>query len=471
MFSKIISTLRASITEPSLKRLRNRLLAVNLVSLTLVVVVAFSLIYIDYYNRTQNEILKTLDSIPPGVFENVTLAQKMMDEADAKKMTEEESISVIGGTVVPVDYSKCFVANVRDDGYITVFSMLDITNEDCLYAVETVMESGASSGSLEMAERQWQYSMKRSSGQAQSDAAFIYERSIVFLDVEEMSQGMRELAISLFVIGFLAIGAILLVSLLVANRAIRPVQENMDRQKRFIADASHELKTPIAVIAANAEAAKDAANRIDSSAFTENENVSSVTRWIDNITDEAHHMNGLIKSLLALAKSEEMKLNITTFDLFEAIRAEADRVETFLFEKNIFFVLESPANENDPLLVSSDQAKVQSILSVLFENAVKYTPEGGRVTITAGRAKNAGKPAISVCVAVSNTGDYIPPEDIARVFDRFFRADRSRNSETGGHGIGLSIAKEMAKMIGGDLTAASDKNPDGSAINTFTLYI
>ena len=244
----------------------------------------------------------------------------------------------------------------------------------------------------------------------------------------------------------------------------------MARQRRFVADASHELKTPIAVIAANAEAAKDAVYRTECPALIDGEKTTSVTRWIDNITEEANHMNDLIKNLLSLAKADEMKKNMTTFDLFETIRAEADRVEAFLFEKNIAFVFDSPP-QGEPLLVCSDRSKVQSILSVLFENAVKYTQDGGRVTITAGKAEDAKKPKISVMVSVSNTGDYIPPGDIERVFDRFYRADRSRNSATGGHGIGLSIAKEIARTLDGELTAASNPGPDGSAINTFTLYI
>ena len=463
MLSKIIATLRTVVTEPSLRKLRNRLLTVNLISLTLVIVVAFTLIFVDYYNRAQNEIEATLDSIPPGVLENLLRSQQAPATTGFAE-AEDGEITISGEPVIPADYSKSFVVNILSDGTVTVFSMLDFTYDDYAYAVTTALEKRASEGELNMADRKWRYSVKEPPEHLRGRVSAAYESSIVFLDVDEASRGIRDLAISLFVIGILAIGAILLVSLLVANRAIRPVEEIMSRQKRFVADASHELKTPIAVIAASAEAAKDEAGEH-----------KGVTRWIDNIADEAHRMDGLVKSLLALAKAEEIQGIETEFDFYEAIREEAVRVETFLFERNIVFSFEPPPGDDGPLTIRSDRAKVRSILSVLIENAVKYTPDGGHVTITAGRTKEDGEKAErskgKARVAVANTGEFIPPEDVERLFDRFYRTDRSRNSETGGHGIGLSIANEIALSLGGTITAASEKQADGSAVNTFTLFI
>ena len=467
--------------EPALRKLRNRLLAVNLTSLTLVIIVAFSFIYIASYNRTQNEIESTLSSIPPGVFENVMLSRQIVVTTGSIGLSSDskpghESIPLNGGPVMPVDYSKAFVVNIEYDGTITVFSMLDYENEDYAYAVSTVIENGLSSGDLNMAGRVWRYNMRQASDLPQAGAFKTYNSSIVFLDVEEATRGLRELALSLFVIGIIAIGAILLVSRSVANRAIRPVEESMARQRRFVADASHELKTPIAVIAANAEAAKAAICETGIPVTDDGSDSMGASLWLNNIADEANRMSDLVKNLLALAKAEEHQTTSVRFDLIDAIREEADRVEAFLFEKNIAFFFEPPSSHEVPLFVCSDRTKVLSVLSVLFENAVKYTPDGGRVTINAGRAYNRTKEAEKsgsdeVWVSVANTGAYIPPEDIVHVFERFFRADRSRSSETGGHGIGLSIAKEIARTIGGELTATSVPLADGGAFNTFTLFI
>jgi len=472
VFSRIISTLLTGATEPSLKRLRNRLLAVNLISLTLVVIVAFSLIYIDSFNRTQNEIEKTLDSIPPGVFENVMLSQQIAAAKNYGQRPDDEGITISGGPLIPVDYSKSFVVNIKRDSSITVFSMLDIDKKDYFYAIKTALDNGSSEGALTMAGREWRYCVKQSADLQRTGIYDTYDSSIVFLDVDEVSRNLKDLALSLFIIGIVAVGAILLVSLLVANRAIRPVEESMARQRRFVADASHELKTPIAVISANAEAAKAEVYELESSFSSDDDKTKAgVSRWIDNIADEAIRMDRLVKSLLALAKAEETRIIAAPFDLFDAIREEADHVEAFLFEKNIAFIFESPPAPDEPLLVCSDRVKVRTILSVLIENAVKYTPEGGSVTIAAERVNDPKIPKASASVSVANTGEYIPPEDIARVFDRFFRGDRSRSSETAGHGIGLSIAKETAQALGGDLSAMSVRQSGGGAVNTFTLTL
>ena len=163
---------------------------------------------------------------------------------------------------------------------------------------------------------------------------------------------------------------------------------------------------------------------------------------------------------------------VRVFARLAAVREEANRVEAFLFEKNIAFLFELPVVlPDESIIIRSDRTKVQSVISVLLENAVKYTPDGGRVTLTIDKANEPKRPKGSLYVSVANTGEYIPPEDLAHIFDRFFRTDRSRNSETGGHGIGLSIAKEIARSLGGELTAASVPRADGGAINTFKLYL
>ena len=470
MFSWIITKLGGGFIEPALKKLRNQLLTVNMISLTFVIVIAFSLIYINYYNRTQSDISKSLEAIPPGVLENLRLSQQMADGNDNDWISGGESITISGGPVIPVDYSKSFVVNIDEYGGIVVFSMLDIEEKDYVYAIKTALEKGSSSGALHMADHTWRYNITDISDLSQGVTIAKLENSIVFLDVEESVRGLSSLALSLIIIGTVAIVAILLISLFVANRAIRPVGDSMARQRRFVADASHELKTPIAVIAANAEAAKAAVNETEG--FTaDDDSAPGVSHWIDNIVDEANHMDNLVRSLLALARSEETEIIAETFDLFEIINEEAARVETFLFEKKIAFIIEPPSQHDAPLYVCSDRIKTKSLLSILFENAVKYTPDGGYVTITAGRSEDPKKPEGKAFIAVSNTGAYIPPEDISQVFDRFFRTDRSRNSETGGYGIGLSIAREIVQSLGGELTAASVKNPDGGAVNTFTLYI
>ncbi|MDR3364441.1 MAG: HAMP domain-containing histidine kinase [Clostridiales Family XIII bacterium] len=483
MFFRIARALRGGASEPSLKKLRRKLLIVNIIGLTLVIVGSFCMIYIASYNRVQNEIDKALFSIPPGVLENVMLSQRGDGTAVASGPPGNNDLTVSGNPFIPIDYSKSFVANIERDGRITVFSLLELSNEDYAGAIEDALAGRELTGDIEkavpsdpdaaadrmhtgavtIAGRAWKYSLEFAGAGAnpvQGQLRANEYSSIVFLDIEDANRRLRELALILVASGIVAIAVILLLSVLVINRAIRPVEESMARQRRFVADASHELKTPIAVIAANAEAAKDA---------------EAPACWIDNIADEASRMSGLVDNLLALAKSEEKKAEKTAFDLVGVVCEEADRIEAFLFEKNVVFDFDLRAPQGKPLIVRSDREKLRTVLSILLENAVKYTPPGGRVAIQAGVGEDGA------FVAVSNTGAYILPEMLTRIFDRFYRADPSRSSETGGHGIGLSIAKTLAETLGGGLAATSNlrvidnqcATPDlqikGAAINTFTF--
>ena len=457
------------IKEPTLKKLRNKLLIINVISLTLVISIAFSLIYLNFYNRTQAEIEKSLLQIPRDVHENAALSNQNTARSERNDSSRGDSgrgnsnrgdnLTIRGEGRIPVDYSKSFVVNIAADGEITVFSMLNIDNSTYINAIEYVLNRGSSSGVAEFAHRTWRFNIDQGPN---AGASYVY--SIVFLDIDDTNRGLNALAASLVIIGIIAIGAIFIVSMMIANRAIRPVEESMMRQKRFVADASHELKTPIAVIAANAEAASGVIYEAEKEGSGEDSRFGKspgIAYWIDNITDETARMNELVDNLLSLTKAEEKKADHYSFDLAQAVSEEADRVEAFLFEKNISFDLAINTPMDVPAVVISDKIKVQAILSVLLENAVKYTPEGGQVILTVGKNN----------VSVSNTGLYIPPEDLAHIFDRFFRADPSRNSETGGHGIGLSIAKEISDALGCELKAESVLQEDGSAVNTFTLSL
>ena len=499
MIARIFSSLRGGAADPALKKLRNRLLLVNLISLTLVIAIAFSIIYINFYSRAQNEIEKSLALIPRGVLENVMLSQQRIDPVETIIATAGggivvgSAITISGEPHIPVDYSKSFVANIMENGEIAVFSILELDNDDYAGAIETALMLGKPSGVVLISGHAWRYSLEQGASFSRPAALPPYQSSIVFLDVDDTYRRLGELALSLLVIGIVAVGAILLVSLLIANRAIRPVEESMARQRRFVADASHELKTPIAVIAANAEAAKGAVCETDNNMMIpadlaahtdcggEEAGKADVSRWIDNITDETNRMGSLVENLLTLAKAGERRADKASFDLVRAVCDEADRVEAFMFEKNISFNIDLMAPQETFMSVCSDREKVQAVLSILLENAVKYTPENGCASIAIGNGtgnkydqdvmKGSKSNKHAFYIEVSNTGEYIPPEDLVRIFDRFFRADRSRSSETGGHGLGLSIAKETARNLGGELTALSIPRADGGAINTFTLYL
>lgn len=202
-------------------------------------------------------------------------------------------------------------------------------------------------------------------------------------------------------------------------KIIRPVRETLMRERQFISNASHELKTPISVISANADVLKS----IDDN------------KWIENIRSQTVRMESLVTDLLTLAKLDEgaFKLEKTKFNLSDAILSAALPFDAVAFENGKRLVFDVPEN----VYAEGDAQSVKKILDVLMDNAVKYSSKNSEITVS---LKNDGKPTLSVF----NYGSDVPENEADKMFDRFYRADNSRARITGGSGLGLAIAKNIA---------------------------
>lgn len=200
----------------------------------------------------------------------------------------------------------------------------------------------------------------------------------------------------------------------------KPIADNFDKQKQFISDASHELKTPLSIINASAD-------------VMANERKS---KWIENIKSQTDRMNVLITDMLSLAKLEEGKVTITKqpFDLSEVIMECALPFEAMVFEnkKNIEYMVAPNVKAN------TDKNSVKMLINILLDNAVKYASENGKIIVYLNRVKN------KTIFSIYNTGSNVPNKDSARIFERFYRADSSRSRDSGGSGLGLAIAKNLA---------------------------
>lgn len=222
---------------------------------------------------------------------------------------------------------------------------------------------------------------------------------------------------------------------LVINGMLDRIELSYNSQKQFVSDASHELRTPIAVIQGY---------------------VSMLERWgktdpeildegITAISQEASGMKELVERLLFLARHDKktLMLEMEVFDPLE-VMSELNREAKMLSSAHTFELV--PA-EN--ILINGDKGMIKQLMRVLVDNAIKYTPEGG--TITLKMRKENGQCVLSV----TDTGMGIPPEELTRVFDRFYRCDVSRKSQTSGHGLGLSIARIIAVAHGGKIRVRS----------------
>lgn len=228
-------------------------------------------------------------------------------------------------------------------------------------------------------------------------------------------------------IGILSFLLVLLIIILASGRAVRPVAESYARQKQFVTDAGHELKTPLTVISANNELARM---------------LYGDSEWFDSIDKQVGKLNGLVRSLITLAKmDEEQKSIFTTFNLSDAVYDTAKSFENLIHSKGRVLTLDIAEN----IHYTGDESKLRQIVSILMDNAVKYCDEQGKIAVRLTSDK---------AVRLQVTNDYTVPEDFdpEKVFERFYRADKARTSD-GSYGLGLSIAKSIAELHKGEIRA------------------
>ena len=224
-----------------------------------------------------------------------------------------------------------------------------------------------------------------------------------------------------------------------AGRTLDPIRRSFDSQRRFISDASHELRTPIAVVRANAELlARHRSSSVE-------ENIDQV----EAITSESEHMTGLVDDLLTLARADEGRLEMAheAVDLADIANDVARDLSVVAAMREIDLIVNAA-----PALVEGDRSRLRQVAMVLVDNALKYTPTGGTVTV---RARRIGRRAE---LTVTDTGPGIPKDEQARIFDRFYRTAAARSHDevsTGGTGLGLAIAKTLVGMHGGQLGVES----------------
>lgn len=257
-------------------------------------------------------------------------------------------------------------------------------------------------------------------------------RTLIVLDARlEMQAGQRVLATTSLVAGIacllLSLGAWLLI-----RRMVKPVEEAFVKQQQFVWDASHELKTPLAVISANAD--------LLDSEIGENE-------YLGYIRSEVKRTDELVKNLLTLARMDR--------GTAECQMAETDFSDAVLsvllpFESTVFEAGKTMKSEiQEQVRVTGNASLLQQLTVILLSNALKYSNPGGTITVV---LKKKGRGAE---LRVRNTGEGIAPADRERIFDRFYRTDASRNSETGGEGLGLAIARSITEIHHGKIEAES----------------
>lgn len=260
-------------------------------------------------------------------------------------------------------------------------------------------------------------------------------QAVVNMDAE---QAMLNRLADWFLIGLGLGGALtVLAGLYLANQALRPIRRSWEQQRRFTADASHELRMPLSIIQANAELML---MHPDRSALEHSEQISMVLA-------EAKRMAKLTDQLLLLARSDSGREELLLGDvrLDELIRHVMRLFEPLAELNGVRLEAELASGVE----LTGDRDKLQQLLVILLDNSLKHTPAGGAIRVELTRR---GQQAVMV---VEDTGEGIAGEDLPHIFERFYRGDRSRSRGDGGTGLGLSIARWIAEKHGGAITAAS----------------
>ena len=265
---------------------------------------------------------------------------------------------------------------------------------------------------------------------------------VAMMDNTVSESGLDTLLHNILIIGGIAIIVMFFISLYLSKLIIRPLEENDQQQRRFISDASHELKTPVAVIDTNAE--------MLAREIGENE-------WLANIRYENERMGGLVKQLLDLSRAENAEIPMEQIDFSRIVAGETLALEMLAFDQGR--TIRSDIEEG--ILLTGSAVQLTQLVSILLDNAIRHST-GDEIGIS---LKRQGHHAV---LSVVNDGEEIPQEKQEHLFDRFYRVDEARSSEGHHYGLGLSIAKAVSEKHGGSVSVSCQ---DGKVRFTVSIPI
>ena len=265
---------------------------------------------------------------------------------------------------------------------------------------------------------------------------------VIFLDCGRSLSSFRTTLLASAALSLLGLLAVLVLLLFLSSRIVRPVAESYEKQKQFITNAGHELKTPMTIISADADLL---------------EMECGASQWLTDIRRQAQRLTGLTNDLIYLSRMEEEqpKLQLIEFPLSDLAEEMAQSFQALAQSQDKALDLKI-----QPMLsCTGDEKAIRQLLSILLDNALKYAPAGGRLEL---RLEKQGRSAVLI---VSNTTSQPVEQDrLSHLFDRFYRSDQSRNSQTGGYGLGLSIARGIVLAHRGKIRAESSNGQSLSVI-------
>lgn len=393
-----------------IKKLRIKLIAASMASLFLVLFVIEGIVGVLNYKKIVND----ADHILEVLEEN---AGKFPPKFTGDRKGERPKMSL----EIPYE-SRYFSVLLDENGNVILTDTSKIVSVDTEKAIEyasEIWERKTEKGFLDEY-RYWKCSYNG-------------EVRIIFLDCRRQLDNFQNFLLTTFGVSSIGLFAVFVLMVYLSARIVKPFSDNYEKQKRFITDAGHELKTPLTVIEADTE--------ILEMDFGENE-------WLLDIQGQTKRLEDLTNALVMLSRVEEgtnreMKIELPLSGIVEEV-CHAFQAPAKVQGKSLNSTIASMIS------MKGDEKAIRGLITILLDNAVKYTNENGYISVGLEKKKNR------IYLSVFNTTEYISKEQISHLFDRFYRTDSSRNSQTGGYGLGLSIAAATVESHRGKIIAETE---------------
>ena len=427
-----------------IKKLRKKLVAVAMLSLFIVLFIIIGTVNVLNYTRMVDDANRTLNILKEN---NGSFPRPDMSHGHGEEMFKGMSPEA------PYE-SRYFSVMMDDNGNVSTIDTGKIAGTDTDEAAEYAVKALAS-GKTEGFMGQYRFALK------ETDSGSL----IIFLYCGRGLSNFRSVLFISVVISLAGMLAVFLLLVFFSGRIVKPVSESYDKQKRFITDAGHELKTPLTIIDADAELV---------------ELECGESEWLDDIRKQTKRLTSLTNDLIYLAKMEEGQKNTVKieFPLSDVVEETAESFRARAINDNKKLELDIQPG----LSYIGDEKAVRQLVSILVDNAVKYADSEGNIRVKlssiAGKqnmipnkkSSVESKQAVllkqsavsrTIKLEVYKTCEHIEAESVKHLFDRFYRAEQSHNSQTGGYGIGLSVAKAVVEAHGGKISACTD---DGKSL-------
>ena len=398
-----------------IKRLRKNIILVNMLLVGTVILLIFAAVCINSYTIAIKELEIGLTQVLERNMDDIKPPQRVFGNKRPMEISNPTQISSY--ILVSVDSIGNILNCTENNATID-----DNALKDCIDTALWEKEQNGSIGEYNLI-----YAKKGN----------FNKTSIVFTDMSSVYSSLRNTLIISICLFIGSLGVVFLISLALSGIAVNPVKDAWNKQKRFVADASHELKTPLTVILAN--------NNIMMS--HKSSRIEDESKWLESTEEEAHHMKNLIDNMLFLAKadSDDNPPILSEVNISEIVEGASLNFEPIAFEKEINIATIITPN----ITLKSNATLFTQLAHILIDNAVKY---GNSKSVVSIGLITKGD---SVEFSVNNIGNIIAKEDLKHIFDRFYRTEKSRT--TGGYGLGLSIAQNIVKNLNGKLSVESNE--------------